>query len=62
MSSIVSINGQTFEVKNGKNYLNGTEIKNNCVDNFGISAVVFFAGFVVGFMFLISIFKYLPII
>lgn len=62
MSSIVSINGQTFEVKNGKNYLNGTEIKNNCVDNSGIKTKGFWVGFWVGFMLLLAIFKYLLII
>lgn len=60
MSSSASINGELFEVKNGKNYLNGTEIKNNCVDSFGIKASTFFAGFVTGFMTLIAVFKFLP--
>lgn len=55
MGSLVRINGNTLEERNGKLFLNGTEIKNNSIDSKSSKFPAFFAGAVSGIVFLILI-------
>ncbi|WP_281647935.1 hypothetical protein [Parendozoicomonas sp. Alg238-R29] len=55
MTSIVEINGNTFEEKGGKLFLNGNEIKHNIVKHTKPIYPAFISGFATGVAFLVII-------